>query len=217
MDTRRNWWYPMVKVYVEGGGESNALKTACREGFSKFFEKAGLRGKMPRIVACGSRQDAYADFCIAIKNGEDAFLLIDSEAVIDAEYQKGKPEEWKPWGHLAQREGDKWEKPPNSKDLQCHFMVLCMESWFLADRAALKQFFGQGFKENALPNAMNSIESIDKKQLYESLARASSDCKTKARYGKGEHSFKILAIIDPHKVISASSWAKRLITTLEDI
>lgn len=34
----------MVKIYVEGGGDSAALKTVCREGFSKFLSKAGLAG-----------------------------------------------------------------------------------------------------------------------------------------------------------------------------
>lgn len=43
-----------MKIYVEGGGDSKELKTRCRRGFSNFFEKAGLKGRMPRVVACGS-------------------------------------------------------------------------------------------------------------------------------------------------------------------
>lgn len=64
-----------MKLYVEGGGDSAALKTACRAGFSEFLSKAGLKGKMPRIVACGSRQNAYDSFCTAINSGEDQINL----------------------------------------------------------------------------------------------------------------------------------------------
>ena len=98
---------------------------------------------------------------------------------------------------------------------QCHLMVQCMESWFLADRETLKLFFGQGFKENQLPALANSIEKIAKTQIYQCLANATSECKTKAKYGKGEHSFKLLSIINPVKVMNASPWAKRLIDDLK--
>ena len=45
-----------VRLYVEGGGDSKKLRVQCRRGFRKFVEKAGLKGRMPRIVACGGRQ-----------------------------------------------------------------------------------------------------------------------------------------------------------------
>ena len=93
-------------------------------------------------------------------------------------------------------------------------MVKIMESWFLADRDALKAFFGQGFKENALPAADNAIEGIAKQQVYRSLEQATSNCKTKAVYGKGEHSFKLLRLIAPDKVTAASVWAKRFVDTV---
>jgi len=68
------------KLYVEGGGGSKLLRTECRAGFSVFLEKAGLRDAMPRIVACGSRNEAYDKFCIAVEHGQRAFLLVDSES-----------------------------------------------------------------------------------------------------------------------------------------
>ena len=58
-----------IKLYVEGGGDSKALKTACRKGFRKFIEKAGLMGNMPKIVACGGRQKAYQSFRKALIAG----------------------------------------------------------------------------------------------------------------------------------------------------
>ena len=47
-----------LHLYVEGGGDSKVLRTACRRGFSEFLAKAGLQGHMPRIVACGGRSQA---------------------------------------------------------------------------------------------------------------------------------------------------------------
>lgn len=210
----------MVKLYVEGGGDAASLRTACREGFSKFLSNAGLAGRMPRVVACGSRADAYDSFKTAIRNGEAAMLLVDSEELVVAAAQPGDAakredrDQWLPWLHLQQRQSDGWEKPVNSEDLQCHLMVLCMEAWLLADRDTLKKFFGQGFKENALPAAENPLEQIAKEQIYKGLQHATRECKTKCAYGKGEHSFKLLALTDPNKVSEASPWARRFIETL---
>lgn len=86
----------MVKLYVEGGGDSAVLKAACREGFTTFITKAGIKNR-PRIVACGGRQDAFDSFCTAIDQGEDAMLLVDSEAVVAVNHQSGTPEQWRPW------------------------------------------------------------------------------------------------------------------------
>ncbi|MGD0958346.1 MAG: DUF4276 family protein, partial [Methylomonas sp.] len=159
---------------MEGGGDSNALKAECRRGFSEFFKKAGIAGKMPRIVACGSRQNAYDSFRTAIEAGDDALLLVDSEAPVAAIHQNDNPDAWRPWLHLKQRQGDNWSKPTNAHDNQCHLMVQCMESWFLADRDELKKFFGQGFNENKLPPEANAIEHLDKNQIFQALADATS-------------------------------------------
>ena len=84
-----------MKLYVEGGGDANLLKTACRKGFSEFLKKAGLAGKLPRIVACGSRRNAYDSFCTAVGRGERALLLVDSEEAVNS----APPHQ--PWQHLA--------------------------------------------------------------------------------------------------------------------
>ncbi|MFD2249773.1 hypothetical protein FHS82_003172 [Pseudochelatococcus lubricantis] len=203
----------MVKLYVEGGGDTAALKTACREGFTTFVTNAGIKNR-PRIVACGSRRDAFDSFCTAIAGGQEAILLVDSEDVITAQNQQGTSDTWQPWAHLKTRTGDGWDKPQNTPDTDCHLMAQIMESWFLADRNALKTFFGQGFKESALPAANNAVESIAKQQVYNALGQATKSCKTKTAYGKGEHSFKLLTKIDPAKVTQASPWAKRFVDEL---
>jgi hypothetical protein len=203
----------MVKVFVEGGGDSNMLKTACREGFTAFISKLCI-AKRPRISACGSRQSAYDKFCTAIANGEEAMLLVDSEDAVSAQHQRGQPDTWQPWAHLKARPGDGWDKPQNTADTDCHLMVQVMESWFLTDREVLKAFFGQDFRESALPAVNNAIEDMAKRQVYDVLEKATSNCKTKSAYGKGEHSFKLLAEIAPAKVIQASPWARRFVDEL---
>jgi hypothetical protein len=206
----------MVKLYVEGGGDSKSLQIECRRGFREFLEKAGLKGRMPAISASGSRRFAYDDYCTAVANGDAAVLLVDSEAPVSDAHQQGEDmAKWLPWSHLKQRQGDGWDKPGNSPDTDCHLMVQCMESWFLADRQTLKAFFGQGFKEKPLPATNNPVEKVAKTQVYDALAKATNDCKTKAQYGKGEHSFNLLAQVDPAKVTAASPWAKRFVDELK--
>ena len=151
-----------IKLYVEGGGDSKPLKTACREGFRTFIEKAGLSGRMPRIIACGGRDIAYDKFKIAHVNQDGtSLLLVDSERPVD---QAG------PWEHL---EGapDEWSRPDGASDDQCHLMVQIMESWFLADRDALEEFYGQGYRENALPQNPQ-VEQITKRDVLNGLDRA---------------------------------------------
>jgi len=196
----------MVKVFIEGGGDSDTLHGELRRGFSKFFANAGCAGKMPRIVACGGREQTYDRFKTAINKGEQAILLVDSEAHVSSE---------SPWEHFQMREGDKhWTKPQGSSDDDAHLMVCCMESWFLADREALKTYFGQGFNENALPHENNAIESISKQTVIDGLKSATKQCKTKMPYAKGEHSFALIGRIDPQKVKAASPWAKKLLDKL---
>jgi len=199
----------MVKLYVEGAGDTAALKTVCRAGFAAFISKAGIT-KRPRVVACGSRASAYDRFCTAIQNGEKAILLVDSEQAVNIKHQQGAQDTWQPWAHL--KAVDHWNKFHHFTDTDCHLMVQVMESWFLADQNALKAFFGQGFNDNPLPS--EPIEEIAKDTLYNALKQATRACKTKAVYGKSEHSFKLLATINPEKVTQASPWAKRFIDEL---
>jgi hypothetical protein len=81
---------------------------------------------------------AFDRFSIAIQNNEPAMLLVDSETPVKAEYQQGADTAlWQPWAHLKNRTGDEWNKPQNAANVDCHFMVQCMESWFLTDRETL--------------------------------------------------------------------------------
>jgi hypothetical protein len=92
-------------------------------------------------------------------------------------------------------------------------MVQCMESWFLADGAALEKFFGQGFRRNALPNRAE-VENVPKQDVLAALKQATRECA--AKYKKGSHSFEVLATLDPEKIAQASPYAHRLFETLKN-
>ena len=197
-----------IRVYVEGGGDTQTVRTKCREGFSKFFQESGLEGRMPRVVACGTRHDAYDRFCTALEQARPndfPILLVDSEAPIAVGTS--------PWEHLKNREGDNWDRPRAAADEHAHLMVQCMEAWFLADQESLTRFFGQGFSAGALPSRTD-IENISKDDLYRGLADATRLCPTKGEYRKGKQSFEILALISPQMVCQASPFANRLVQTL---
>ena len=194
-----------VRIYVEGGGDHPDLKAKCRKAFKVFFERH-LAGRMPRVVACGGRQTAYDDFCTALthaKDGDFIVLLVDSEDPV----AKGSG----PWRLLKNR--DNWDKPDGATDDHAHLMVQCMEAWFLADKNCLASFFGPNFKEKALPGR-SSVEEIPKKDIENGLKMATRQCDRKGAYHKGNHSFEILAGLNPEKVLAASPHAKRLINTL---
>lgn len=202
---------PEKKLFVEGGGDNDALKTQCRRGFGKLLEKVGLQGRKPRIVPCGGRNNAFDQFCTALARArpDDVFiLLVDAEAPISTGTS--------PWDHVKNRPGDGWEKPKDATEDHLHLMVECMENWFLADKDALASFFGPGFKQSALPANAN-VESVSKSDVYRGLKSATRGTTT-GEYGKGAHSFKILAMVDPGKIRSSAQYAERffqyLVSTL---
>ena len=160
---------------------------------------------MPRVIACGSREEAFDKFRSALSAASDndfVVLLVDSEGPV--------AEGAGPWLHLKNR--DNWDKPAGAMDENAHLMVQCMEAWFLADRDALASYFGKGFKEGSLPPQVE-VESVSKSDIEAGLKMATRDCK-KRRYDKGSHSFGILAELDPDKVTGALPHAKRFINTL---
>lgn len=200
--------HPEFRIFVEGGGDHDAgLAAACKEGFGKFFAQTQLR-RNPRVVVCGGRKAAYDDFCHAIAHAghHDCYLLlVDSEAPIA--YTKSPDV----WGHVKRREGDGWECPAGATADNLHFMVECMENWFLADPAALKEHYKhkRKFLEAMLPK-QDDIESISKVDVIEALNKATQNT-TKGKYSKGKHSFEVLAMLDPNKVALKSPFACRLL------
>ena len=178
-----------ARVYLEGGGNSKEGKVRCREGFRKLFEKCGFTGRMPALVACGSRDDAYDDFKTAhskAPSGDFISLLVDSEEpVADIE---------KTWDHVRQRTGDNWSRPVGADDEQLLFMTTSMETWILTDRDALKAHFGPRLNESALPPVQN-VEQRDRRGILNALQNASRNCP--GPYTKGPKSFELLGKLNP--------------------
>lgn len=166
-----------------------------------------MEGQMPSVVASGSRQDTFNDFRAALRSpGKYDFivLLVDSEGPVTTG----------PWQHLK-KTPDNWDQPSGATDDQVHLMVQCMEAWFLADKESLAAYYGNGFNQKSLP-ARPDIENIAKNDISNSLKNATRSGVSKGEYSKGRHSFDILGLIDPTKVIAASPHAKRLVDTLNE-
>jgi hypothetical protein len=194
-----------VKLYVEGGGDSKELHVRCREGFSKLLEKAGFAGRMPRIVAGGSRARAFDMFRTALRSAEDAdypILLVDSEDAVAAE----------PWAHLRAR--DRWDRPPGAADDQAQLMVTCMETWIMADRTALNSVFNDCLQANALlPET--ALEDRPRHDVQDALEHATRPCGPRRAYRKGERSFEVLAHLNPEQLSGRLSYFRRLLETLD--
>lgn len=195
-----------AKIYVEGGGNSRFTSVECRRGFAQFFAKIVPPGCQPRVIPCGGKDDAFADFLTALvgRGNELVLLLVDA----DAQLAPGSV-----WSHLEMQNG--WQKPPQADDQQAHVMTQCMESWLLADHETLSGYFGTGFRRNALPGQAN-IELIPKADVLRALDAASRDTRTKGQYHKTRHGFDLLGRIRADQVCQASAQAQRLRQVLQD-
>jgi hypothetical protein len=192
-----------VRVYVEGGFQSST-KSDCRQAFRSFFGKVIPQGSF-KVIASRDRSAAFKDFCLALKQHREDYviLLVDSEEAVVAG----------PWQHLAARQGDHWHRPVGASDDQAHLMVQVMESWFLADKQVLTDYYDHGFLADSLPGQPN-IELISKKDVYAALQHASQNTQ-KGEYHKTRHEFDLLERVDPNRVRAASKHAQRLFAVLE--
>jgi hypothetical protein len=194
-----------IRIYVEGGGDGSESNAAVRQGFGQFFDPLRQLARSRRIrwhvIACGGRNAAFDDFKTALGTHGDAFnlLLVDSEA----------PVSQPPWDHLFAR--DRWARPA-AGDEQCHLMTQCVEAWLVADHSALREFYGAGFNERALP-AHTSVEAIDKRNLESGLERATRNT-SKGRYHKIRHCSVLLARLNTTIVRSKAAYCDRLFTTV---
>ena len=192
-------------VYIEGGGDRNEnLARLCRRSWRKFFEAAGLRGRLPKVVRGGSRSRTIDLFLKATADPDPVrvpLLLVDSEESV----QEGRSV----WQHLRARE--RQIPPCGAGDDRAFLMVQVMETWFLADRTALRQHFGPRFREDSLQQ-WPRLEEVPKATVIDALGNASKNCSSP--YTKGTVSFQLLAKIDPGLVEAACPHAKRLLEYL---
>jgi len=88
-----------------------------------------------------------------------------------------------------------------------------MESWFLADKQVLTEYYGQGFLAGSLPGQPN-IELVAKQDVFNALQHASRKTQ-KGEYHKTRHGFDLLELINPKRVRTASPHAERFLAVLE--
>ena len=206
MDIGRVGRQPLVtaKLYIEGGGDAKSLKARFRQGWNRFFERAGV-GRRVKIVRGGGRRQAFDRFVTAVSEpspSELPILLVDSESAVQPEHSV--------WKHLRTR--DNWSRPQNASDDQAFLMVQLMETWFLADREALQRYFGARFRKKEMKQ-WPQLEAVPKATVRTALDRATAQCSK--RYEKGKVSFELLATIDPGRVTGACPHAKDLIDRLK--
>lgn len=195
-----------AKIYAEGGGPGQFQDVVVRGAWKSFFVAAGLAGRLPRVVRCRGRQQAYDMFVDAMASRrpeELPFLLVDSEAAVAS----GRSS----WAHLQSRDG--WSRPAGATDDHAFLMVQVMETWIVADRQALREFFGQGLRENNLP-ARPDLEVVLKRDVFKALEAATAGCSR--QWNKG-HSFGLLARLQPSVVEQRCPSAKRLLDRLRSL
>jgi Domain of unknown function (DUF4276) len=177
-------------LYLEGGGGSKDLHVRCREGFRRLLEQCGFQGRMPRLSACGGRASAFDDFKTAHANkgaGDYVALWIDSEEPL-ADIEAA-------WKHLGKvKTVHRWKAPRGASDDQVLFMTTCMETWIVADRAALKKHYGSRLQASALAPLVD-LEQRSRHDVQDNLAHATRNCPNV--YAKGKRSFEILGKLAP--------------------
>lgn len=196
-----------VRIYAEGAGEGELYDTLFRQAWQAFFRKAGLAGRMPGVVRGKSRERTFDLFRTAVQNprpGVLPLLLVDSEGEV-------RPHQ-RAWDHL--RASDGWEKPDGAGDDQAFLVVQVMETWFLADRALLRRYFGDAFRETPI-HAWPDLESVPKATVLSALGQATAACRT--RYAKGKVSFDLLGDVDPRLVEDACPRARLFLNHLRHV
>jgi len=189
-----------VTIYVEGGGDTARGLQQTRLAFGDFFSE--FTGSMPKIISCGGRGKAYDDFIAAAENDPDAFIIL----LVDAERSAGGR---LPTEHLA-APPDRWNLDGIPDD-RLHMMVQAVEAWMIADRDAVRDYFGQGFNENPLPG--RPPETIPKDDLKRALENAGRDTKKKG-YHEISDGTEILKLLDAATVRNKCGWCRRLFTVL---
>jgi hypothetical protein len=196
-----------IRIYAEGGGDGQLLDTLFRNAWADFFKSAGLAGRMPRVIRGKGRKRAYDLFKTAVENPKEntlPLLLVDSEDAILPNHTV--------WQHLKIRDG--WNQPPGSSADDAFLMVQVMETWFLADHAALQKYFGPNLNTKVLPK-WSDLESVPKVTILDTLESVTQNCKT--RYAKGQVSFELLSRVDPAEVEKRCPHARRFLTRLRNI
>ncbi len=184
-----------VRIYIEGGATGKAADGEFRRGWKKFLTElhsaARLNGfRSLEIVRGKGRGNAYERFSkYHLQHPHDlCLLLVDSEGPVPASASV--------WDIVANRDGDRWQKPNWAEEHHLYLIVQFVETWLVADPAALQEVFGRGFIDSKLPGT--HLEDRSKSEIENSLKVASRGSK-KGEYRHG-HSHEVIAHVAPEKV-----------------
>jgi hypothetical protein len=172
-----------------------------RQFLGPVWQEARRRRVRLDVIACGSRDAAYAAFQLASRKHPGAFniLLVDSDGPVRTSAS----------AHLSA--AHRWDLTAADEN-QIHLMVQTMEAWLIADPEALAEFYKHGYVGSSLP-ATRNVEEISKDDLVPALKRATRDA-SKGEYHKTRHAFDLLARIDPEKVRGRAPHCDRLFDTI---
>ncbi len=163
------------------------------------MKQYGIETNLFRIVAGGSRTKIYKDFGKIFQDSL-SIVLIDSEKEISCDEKKCK------WDFLWKNE--KWKKPKGATENSLFFMAACMESWIVADKDALQEFYGKCFQPK-LPQAKD-LSTITKIDIINALEKSTKECGKEKQYNTNnkKDSFKILEKVDVAKITKRNIYAK---------
>ena len=190
---------------MEGGGDSNNGRAALRQGMDAFLAELKQTARNRRwgwkLACVGSRNNAFRAFRNATERGDAGVVIL----LVDAEDSVREA----PRAHLHRRDG--WEMG-FAEESSVHLMVQTMEAWFVADGDALATYYGQEFREGALPETLD-LESVSKRTIERALETATR-ATTKGRYQKIRHASQLLARIRPERVRERCAACERLLDFL---
>jgi hypothetical protein len=185
-----------IRIYFEG-------HPGLRVPLGSFLAKAvpSANGKF-KLIAGRGRDQTIDDFVVAVRQHRvgSLIILLDSDQADDGRLfvRLQQKTNWKP----ARKVG------ANS----VYWMVQCMEAWFLADRKALRNVFGERLKAKSLPRGAD-VETVTKPDMLLKKATRGSDG---SPYDKGSHAGKLLACLDPEAVRRGARNFQRLLDTLSE-
>lgn len=199
-----------VTIYMEGGGSGPEGKAALRQGMDSFLnrlkEAAAARSWRWNLVPCGGRGDAFNAFRQAAQENVEgiAVLLVDSEGPVPSD---------KPFREYLE-ENDRWDLSFASED-EIHLMIQIMETWIIADKKALANYCGEGFRKDELPNAQD-MEGVSRSEVGRALEAAIGGS-SRGRYHKIKHASDLLRQMNPDTVQDRCPACRRLFETLAEV
>jgi hypothetical protein len=183
-------------VIFEGGARGNDQH---KRGLKEFLDRCCGSGPKAKVVMGFGRTQAANAFVDRREQGQDVFLLIDSEGPLTQE-------------SVSTVIGERLE--PFSD--RVFFMVQVMEAWFIADSAALDGIknVNKILLDDELRSHNGKIQTISKSKALDLFAKATHPHECSSDSGKGAR-LAYLARLNIESLRAASPAAARLIEKAE--